>query len=106
MYKPTRDAAHSIDPTLSDLIHEAHRDDRPVELVATDRGLTVRIDGVDVAPIPSESFDWPLHRIDMSDDAAALAADSLDRRRKRRFERRKRKLRTDDHAASEGATVL
>lgn len=105
MYLPTRDSAHSVDPTLSDVIFQALRDERTVEIVNEEKSLRIQIDGINVAPIASESFDYPLHRYDLSEDAADLVMECLERKRKRRFERRKEKLATENQAQIEGSDI-
>ncbi|EMA01808.1 hypothetical protein C437_15351 [Haloarcula vallismortis ATCC 29715] len=103
MYLPTRDSAHSVDRTLSDVIFQSLRDGRTVELVNGDSALMIEIDGISVAPIAAESFDYPLHSYDFNEDAYDLVTECLDRKRKRRFERRKKKLATENHASIEGS---
>jgi len=102
MHLPTRESTHNVDAMLSDVIHQALRDDRTIEIVKSDGSLVIEIDGVEVTPIASESFDWPLDRYDFEGDAAELVEECLERRRKRRIERRKEKLSTENQAESEG----
>lgn len=110
MRKPTRNRNRSTNWMLSHVIHQALRDGQTVELVDGDQSLAIAIDGVEVAPIASESFDWPLDRYEFDDEAAALVEECLersrDRNQTRRFEWRKRKLATEQHTESEGINEL
>ncbi|WP_135306352.1 hypothetical protein [Haloarcula amylovorans] len=111
MRGPTREA---IRPTyrieLADIIRQAFDEDRTVELVDGTHGYAILIDGLEVFEVASETFGWPVDDCEFDDEAAEFVDGCidrrLDRRRRRRIERRKSKLQTTNHAASEGVTGL
>lgn len=103
MFLPTRQALHSIDPTLSEVMTQAMKEGATVELELGDHGYCVLIDGVEMAEAPSESFDYPLKRLGLSDEAKVLATEYVEKRQRERIRRRIKQLRTDDHSAAEGA---
>lgn len=105
MWLPTRESNHNVDSTVSDVMQQALRDGATVEIVSAERGWAIEIDGIRVAPIATESFDYPLKRFDFNEDAEELVLEMLKRRRRRRFERRKKKLNTDNHTQSEGVDL-
>lgn len=102
MYLPTRQTLQSIDPTLSEVMTQAMQGGATVELKLGDHGYRVLIDGVEMAESPSESFDYPLKRLKLSDEAKTLATEYVEKRQRERIRRRIKQLRTDDHSAAEG----
>lgn len=103
MYLPTRRALHSIDPELSDVVHQALKNDGEVKIELDDDGwFVVVVDDIEMSRIPSESFDYPLNRMSLSDEAQSLADEYLDQRQRDRIQRRMKELRTDGHSAAEG----
>lgn len=106
MYYPTRHKLYRTDPMLSDVINEAMREGRSVELKLGDgHGYLVVVDGVEIANVASESFDWPLKRIEMSREAEEFATECIEKKHRRRIQRRKDKLSTKNHSAAEGLEV-
>lgn len=108
MYSPSRRSCKTLDPTLMDVLHQAVHEGRTVEIVNSDefdQYLGIRIDGVDVVPIVSETFAHPLDRMQFSDEANELVAECLDQKHKRFLRDRKERLSTDSHAAAEGVEM-
>jgi hypothetical protein len=96
-----------LDPTLTDVIREALKQDRKVTIEDGEYGMALALDGVELVDgLAWESFDYPLHRGDFSDEKMELITNLLRAREARSNERRRQSLLTRDsvqsHTVAEG----
>lgn len=95
-----------LDPTLTDIIRQALRDDQVVELAHGKHGMAIDVDGDRLVDgVAWESFDYPLHRGSWSDEQRDTIDDLLRRRERYKSDRKKSKIESSNHEQSEGMGV-
>jgi len=98
-----------VDKSLATVVSAALREDRTVELRSAEKhGFVVVVDGVPIAPepvedgLPIEHLEYPLDRVNLSEDAEQVVDEIRSAEQRRRNRRRMRRLNTDSAVDAHG----